>query len=376
MGNPPHSGLTAVHRVIFHLDMDAFYASVEQRDQPGLIGRPVIVGSPPNQRGVVCAASYEARKFGVRSAMPSATAGRLCPAGVFLKPRMDVYREESREIMAIVRSLCGELVQQVSIDEAYVDVSAIIPPGEPDARLELARPLAAEIKAAVRRARRLTATIGIASNKLLAKLASDYQKPDGLTLILDRDRVAFLRPQPVRALHGVGPVTEEQLLKLGLRTVGDLQDYPGDLRSVVGSWGPELKRFACGEDPRPLDLSDEVKSISSENTFLKDTDSRPVLRACLKEQAAEIAAKLQKHRIAARTVQVKVRYSDFTTVSRQVSLEGAVTDAREIYRLGCWLLGRDRLVNRPLRLIGLGVSGLGDAYHRQLELELEPGVRG
>ena len=350
--------------------MDAFYASVEQRDRPELLGKPVIVGSPPTQRGVVCAASYEARRFGVRSAMPSTTAGRLCPTGIFLRPRMDAYRDESREIMAIVHRFCGELVQQVSIDEAYMDVSALIAEAEPDARLELARPLALEIKTTIRNARRLTATIGIASNKLLAKLASDYQKPDGLTVILDQDRVSFLRPQPVRALHGVGRVTEEQLAKAGLRTVGDLQDYPGDLRSVIGSWGPELKRFACGEDSRSLDLSDEVKSISSENTFLKDTDDRPVLRACLREQAAEIAGKLEKHRLAARTVQVKVRYSDFTTVSRQISLEGAINDPREIYRLGCWLLGRDRLVHRPLRLIGLGVSGLEDACRLQLELAL------
>lgn len=350
--------------------MDAFYASVEQRDRPELLGKPVIVGSPPTQRGVVCAASYEARRFGVRSAMPSTTAGRLCPMGIFIRPRMDAYRDESREIMAIVHRYCGERVQQVSIDEAYMDVSALIAEAEPDARLELARPLALEIKTTIRNARRLTATIGIASNKLLAKLASDYQKPDGLTVILDQDRVSFLRPQPVRALHGVGRVTEEQLAKAGLRTVGDLQDYPGDLRSVIGSWGPELKRFANGEDSRALDLSDEVKSISSENTFLKDTDDRPVLRASLREQAAEIAGKLEKHRLAARTVQVKVRYSDFTTVSRQISLEGAIHDPREIYRLGCWLLGRDRLVHRPLRLIGLGVSGLEDACRLQLELPL------
>jgi DNA polymerase-4 len=289
---------------------------------------------------------------------------------------MEAYREESREIMALVRERCGEQIQQVSIDEAFIDISDRIPPGETDARLEAALPLAREIKQAIRGARRLTATIGIASNKLLAKFASDYQKPDGLTLILDRDRVAFLRPQPVRSLHGVGPATEELLHKAGLHTVGDLQDHPGDLRSLVGSWGPELKRFAFGQDDRPLDLSDEVKSISSENTFLHDTDQRPVLRACLREQAADIAGKLERHRLSARTVQVKVRYGDFTTVSRQVSVESPVTEAREIYRLGCWLLGRDRLVSRPLRLIGLGVSGLEDAYQRQLELPLPaPGPR-
>jgi DNA polymerase-4 len=357
-------------RVILHLDMDAFYASVEQRDNPSLKGKPVIVGSPPTQRGVVCAASYEARKFGVRSAMPSVTAGRLCPKGVFLRPRMEAYRAESREIMAIVQELAGELVQQVSVDEAYVDVSARHQANTVDASLELALPLAKLIKAAIRQRRQLTATIGVAPNKLLAKLASDFQKPDGLTLIRDSEKVEFLRPLPVRSLHGVGKVTEENLLRAGIRTVGDLQKHPGDLRALVGSWGPELKRFAFGEDDRSLELGDEVKSISSENTFLRDTEDRATLRACLKEQADDIAKSLATRRLAARTVQVKVRYGDFTSLTRQISLEEPLTEAKEIYRLGCWLLGREKLVNRPLRLLGLGVSGLVEGQLQQLILPL------
>jgi len=357
-----------MHRVIFHLDMDAFYASVEQRDNPSLKGRPVIVGSPPTQRGVVCAASYEARKFGVRSAMPSVTAGRLCPEGVFLRPRMDSYKAESREIMRIVGQLAGELIQQVSIDEAYLDASAKCQAATPDASLERGLPLARGIKQAIHTQRQLTATIGIASNKLLAKLASDFQKPDGLTLIRETGKLAFLRPLPVRSLHGVGKVTETNLHRAGIQTVGDLQDHPGDLRAVVGSWGPELRRFAFGEDDRPLDLGDQVKSISSENTFLQDTDDRPTLRACLKEQAADVAKHLMKRRLAAHTVQVKLRYGDFTTLTRQVSVEEPVTDAKEIYRLGCWLLAREKLVDRPLRLIGLGVSGLAEVTSSQLAL--------
>jgi DNA polymerase-4 len=359
-----------VFRVIFHLDMDAFYASVEQRDNPALKGKPVIVGSPPTQRGVVCAASYEARKFGVRSAMPSATAGRLCPKGVFLRPRMEAYRNESHEIMAIVQEFSGELIQQVSVDEAYLDVSASHQAATPDKSLELALPLAKQIKTAIHERRQLTATIGVAPNKLLAKLASDFQKPNGLTLIRDSEKVAFLKPLPVRSLHGIGKVTEENLLRAGIRTVGDLQNHPGDLRALVGSWGPELKRFAFGEDDRPLDLGDEVKSISNENTFLRDTEDRPTLRACLKEQADDIAKRLAKRRIAARTVQVKVRYGDFTSLTRQISLEEPLTEAKEIYRLGCWLLGREKLVNRPLRLLGLGVSGLVDTQVSQLRLPL------
>lgn len=359
-----------MHRVIIHLDMDAFYASVEQRDDPTLRGKPVIVGSPPTQRGVVAAASYEARKFGVRSAMPSVTAGRLCPKGVFVRPRMEAYKSESREIMAIVREIAGELIQQVSVDEAYVDVSASSQEGPADQRLELALPLARELKQIIHQRRRITASIGVAPNKLLAKLASDFQKPDGLTIIRESDKVAFLRPLPVRSLHGVGKVTEDGLLRAGLRTVGDLQDYSGDLRAVVSSWGPELKRFAFGEDDRPLDLGDEVKSISSENTFLRDTDDRPTLRACLRDQAEEIAGKLARRRLGAFTVQVKVRYGDFTSLTRQVSVEEPLNESREIYRLGCWLLGREKLVNRPLRLIGLGVSGLSEVQARQIHLPL------
>lgn len=357
-----------MYRVIFHLDMDAFYASVEQRDNPLLKGKPVIVGSPPTQRGVVCAASYEARKFGVRSAMPSATAGRLCPKGVFLRPRMEAYRAESQEIMAIVEEFAGELVQQVSVDEAYVDVSALHQAATADESLEFALPLARKIKAAIHNRRGLTATIGIAPNKLLAKLASDFQKPDGLTLIRDSEKVKFLQPLPVRSLHGIGKVTEVHLHRVGIRTVGDLQNYRGDLRALVGSWGPELKRFAFGEDDRPLDLGDEVKSISSENTFLRDTDDRPTLRACLKEQAEDVAKSLAKRRLAAHTVQVKLRYGDFTSLTRQISFEEPLADTNEIYRLGCWLLAREKLVNRPLRLIGLGVSGLVEARVNQLSL--------
>jgi DNA polymerase IV len=354
-------------RVIFHLDMDAFYAAVEQRDNPPLRGKPVIVGSPPNRRGVVCAASYEARKFGVRSAMPSATAGRLCPGGIFIPPRMGHYRDESQKIMAIVAQT-GALIEQVSIDEAYLDLSSVCQGDDPDAALSAAIAPARELKQAIFAERRLTASIGIASNKLLAKLASDFQKPDGLTLILDREKVQFLRPLPVRVIHGVGKVTEQALKQAGIHTVGDLQDHASDLRALVGSFGPMLKRFAIGEDDRPLDLGDEVKSISSEETFDHDTDDRKVLRTCLREQAEDIADRLNHRHLGAHTVQVKVRYGDFTTLTRQITVEEPITEANEIYRLGCFLLAREKLVSRPLRLLGLGVSSLGEAASRQLSL--------
>jgi DNA polymerase-4 len=367
-------------RVIFHLDMDAFYASVEQRDNPALRGKPVIVGSPPTQRGVVCAASYEARKFGVRSAMPSATAGRLCPHGVFVYPRMEAYKAESARIMEILGAT-GATIEPMSIDEAYLDVSAVIatrlsavsPPGMTDksaanldAPLYAAMPLARDLKHRLIEERRLTATIGVAANKLLAKLASDFQKPNGLTLIPELDKVQFLRPMPVRALHGVGRVTEEILNRAGVETVGDLQDYPGDLRALVGSFAPRLRAFAFGEDDRPLEIDETIKSISSEETFLRDTDDRRVLKKSLRDQAADVAAKLKRRQLAAQTVQVKLRYGDFTTLTRQISVEERVCDAMEIYRLACFLLAREKLVSRPLRLLGLGVSNLDLPAAKQL----------
>jgi DNA polymerase-4 len=354
-------------RVIFHLDMDAFYASVEQRDHPELRGKPVIVGAPPSQRGVVCAASYEARKFGVRSALPSATAGRLCPSGIFVRPRMERYKEESRRIMEIV-SAAGGIVEQMSIDEAYVDFSALCQSESADDSLLQSVPLARDLKGRIHAERKLTATIGIAGNKLLSKIASDHQKPDGLTVISETDKARFLRPLPARALFGVGKVTEQVLNKAGIRTVADLQDYAGDLRALVGSFGPKLRQFARGEDDRPLHLGDEIKSISGEETFLIDTDDRKLLRACLRTQAEDISGRLKRRRLGAHTVQVKVRYGDFTTLTRQISVEDPVTEAGDIYRLGCFLLGRERLVSRPLRLLGLGVAGLREPVARQLVL--------
>lgn len=356
-------------RVILHLDMDAFYASVEQRDNPALRGKPVIVGSPPTQRGVVAAASYEARKFGVRSALPSVTAGRLCPNGIFIRPRMDHYRAESQQIMAILAQT-GADVERTSIDEAYLDVSKIVPEmNDPDAALESALPIARGLKQRICQERNLSATVGIGSNKLLAKIASDFRKPDGLTLIPEREKAAFLRPISVRAIPGVGRVTEEILHAANIKTIADVQDYTGDLRALLGSYGSVLRKAAFGDDERALDLGDEVKSISSEETFGRDTEDRRILRHSLRSQAEDIAGRLKNRHLGARTVQVKIRYGDFTTLTRQFSVEEPITDAGDIYRLGCFLLARERLVNRPLRLIGLGVSALSDSVDTQLVMK-------
>jgi DNA polymerase-4 len=358
-------------RVIFHVDMDAFFASVEQRDNPAYRGKPVIVGAPPDQRGVVCAASYEARQFKVRSAMPSRTAAKLCPHGIFVRPRMETYRAESAIIMEMLCEV-SRVLEKISVDEAYLDVSADFQDGvDADSALTAAVPLAKRIKSRIAEERSLTASIGIGSNKFLAKLGSDFQKPNGLTVIAERDKVAFLRPLPVSSIHGVGPVTAETLQQNGIVTIGDLQDTEIDLTPLVGSFAAKLRERAFGNDDRPVDTSDERKSISSETTFLEDTDDRVTLRGALKELAEDVAHTLGKHGLGAHTIQIKVRYSDFTTLTRQVRMEDPVTSAREIYRLACFLLARDHLVKGPLRLIGIGASTLvPQATRQQLRLPI------
>lgn len=356
-------------RVILHVDMDAFFASVEQRDEPAYRGQPLIVGSPPDRRGVVCAASYEARKFGVHSALPSRTAGKLCPHGIFVRPRMEAYRAESRLVMAILRE-AADFVEQVSVDEAYLDLSPRFAGCEPDEALRAAVPLARAIKERIAGERSLTASIGVAANKFLAKLGSDFQKPDGLTLIPEEGKAAFLRPLKVGRIPGVGPVTARALEAVGIATIGDLQDSRADLTPTAGSFARRLRELAFGEDQRDLDLSEERKSISSETTFAEDTAHRPTLRTALRELAADVAQTLESNGVGAQTVQVKVRYSDFKTLTRQVRLEEPLSAEREIYRIACYLLARDRLVHRPLRLLGLGVSNLVPPSP-QLALNLE-----
>ena len=285
--------------------------------------------------------------------MPSRTAQRLCPEGIFIRPRIDAYRIESREIMARLAELGGQ-IEQVSVDEAYLDMSHRFTAFERETAIALGR----QMKDLIRSERRLTASIGIGANKLLAKIASDHGKPDGLFCITEEEKVAFLRPLPASAIHGVGKVTAEALGKMGLHTIGDIQDCKGDLRAVAGSFALKLKAYAFGDDERPIDLDGEIKSISAEETFDRDTQDRRVLVPVLKEQAGDISAKLSKERLAARTVQVKVRYSDFKTLTRQTSVEEPFESAEDIYAIACAILRRERLVDRPLRLIGLGVSGL------------------
>jgi DNA polymerase-4 len=267
--------------------------------------------------------------------------------------------------MQILREV-SQVLEKVSVDEAYLDVSESFQDAvDADAALAAAVPMAKQIKARIAEERSLSASIGIGSNKFLAKLGSDFQKPHGLTVITEREKVAFLRPLSVNSIHGVGPVTAQTLIEHGIVTIGDLQDTTIDLAPLVGSFAPKLKERAFGNDDRPVDTSDERKSVSSETTFLEDTDDRATLRAALKELADDVANTLAKNAIGALTVQIKVRYSDFTTLTRQLRMEEPVTSSREIYRLACFLLARDRLVTGPLRLIGIGASTLVPPTVRQ-----------
>ena len=241
---------------------------------------------------------------------------------------------------------------------------------DPDEALEALRPLAEDIQGRIWMERGLTASIGMASNKFLAKMGSDFRKPNGLTLISEKDKVAFLRPLPLRSIHGVGPRTAEILEAHDLHTIGQIQDCTQPLEKWVGNFATVLRGRAFGEDARPVETQRERKSISSEHTFATDTDHRPTLRSALREMAEEVASTLMRHQIGARTIQVKVRYTDFTTLTRQIRLEDAIFRAQDVYRIGCHLLGAHGLVCKPLRLLGVGVSELGPPRNEQLWLSL------
>ena len=339
-------------RSILHVDMDAFFASVEQRDNPELQGKPVIVGAGPHERGVVCAASYEARKFGVHSAMPSRTAYKLCPQGVFVPPSMEKYREASRQIMAILESFTP-YVQPLSIDEAFLDVTGAIQ------RFGDAVAIATRIKSEIRTQTGLTASVGVAPNKFLAKLASDLKKPDGLAVITKEDKVQVLAPLPVSKIWGVGKVTEKRLLDLGIKTIGDLQRFPiGGLRRSFGNAADHLHALALGEDDRDVETDEESKSISSEHTFDVDTANTDQIMRSLLEQCEEVGTRLRQENVAARTVQLKLRYADFTTLTRRRTLANPTQDEMMIYDVARQLLAAEKIGGKRIRLIGVGGSNL------------------
>jgi DNA polymerase-4 len=342
-------------RRIVHLDMDAFYASVEQRDDPSLRGQPVAVGGSPEGRGVVAAASYEARTYGVRSAMPMARALRLCPALRIVAPDFSKYKAVSGEVMAILRE-CTDLVEPLSLDEAYLDVTGN--------RWGMAYGslVARELKRRIREQTGCTASAGVAPNKFLAKIASGWRKPDGLTVI-SPDRVeAFLEKLPVDALWGVGPVTAAKLRALGIERVVDVRSFDEKrLRESVGSLADWLRRLAHGDDPRPVVPDRAAKSASSETTYAEDLEDIERIRGELARLARETAEWLERKRLAGRTVTIKVRYADFTTVTRSHTLSRPTSDADVISSWATELLYRTQAGRRPVRLLGARVNGLVEA---------------
>ena len=341
-------------RRILHIDMDAFYASVEQRDNPGLRGRPVVVGGAPDQRGVVAAASYEARTFGVRSAIPMARAVRLCPHLLIVKPDFRKYQAASATVFEIFRSVTP-LVEPMSLDEAYLDVTENAW-GEP-----LGKTVAARIKTAIREATNLTASAGVAPNKFLAKIASAWKKPDGLTVIAPERVERFLQGLPVDALWGVGPVTAARLRERGIEKLVDVRAADDAvLREAVGSGADWLRDLAQGIDDREVEPHHDPKSSGSENTYSQDLTNIDEIREEIDGMARDAAEWLEEKQLLCRTVTIKVRYSDFTTITRSHSRTPATRDDEEIAQRAVKLLERTEAASRPVRLLGVSVHNLED----------------
>jgi DNA polymerase-4 len=339
--------------IVAHLDLDAFFAAVEELEDPALRRVPLVVGGDQHGRGVVATANYVARSFGIRSAMSCAEALRRCPHATFIRPRMSLYRDYSREVWGVVREVVPT-VEQAGIDEGYLDL------GEVSASFDAARAVAEAVRAVVRARTRLSCSLGVATSKVVAKIASDRRKPGGLTAVRPGREAAFLAPFPIRLLPGVGPRAEERLVASGVATIGALaalDDEP--LRMLVpGKVGRELRDRARGIDPRPLDVSTERISISHEETFAKDIADRERLHDELRRMSDALAGYLQARGQVARTVTTKLRYTDFSIRTRSTSLAVGTDDGGRIGELACALLDRalrDR--SGPLRLVGVGVSG-------------------
>jgi DNA polymerase IV len=353
--------------MILHIDMDAFYASVEQRDRPELLGRPVIVGGTPEGRGVVAAASYEARKYGVHSAMPAVTAKRLCPQGIFLRPRMEYYAEISEQIRAIFESYTP-LVEPLSLDEAFLDVTGS------QALFGSAVEIGRAIQQEIRQRLRLVASVGVAPNKFLAKIASDLEKPAGFVVVPPDQVQPFLDPLPVGRLWGVGKVTGGIFEKLGIQQIGQLRQLPLDLlRQQFGHSGEHLWELAQGIDNRPVVPEQQAKSISHETTFARDVTDPEILRAWLLELSEQVGCRLRRHALKGRTVQLKVRYADFHTVTRAHTLPQFTDVTHEIWQTAVGLFATKLPARRlQVRLLGVGLSGLDRPAAVQLSLFPDP----
>ena len=332
-------------RSIVHIDLDAFFAAVEVLENPGLKGKPVLVGG--RGRGVVAAASYEAREYKIYSAMPMFQALRLCPHAVVVPPRHRLYGDYSRRVMAIV-SQVSPVTEQISIDEAFIDLTGQAGPWE--VGVEIARRLQNEVRDKVK----LSASLGVATNKLVAKVASDRDKPGGLTVVRPGEEAVFLAPLPVRVLWGVGPVTARRLGEIGVTTVGQLAALPeADLRTMFGRHGSGMARQAHGIDRRPVGAGRRRKSVSQERTFRHDLSNRREMEERLKGLSQGVAKYLRRAGVAARTIAVKLRYSDFTTLTRQMRLAVPTDDEQLIYAAAVTLLDRAWERGRAVRLLGV-----------------------
>ena len=346
--------------IVAHLDLDAFFAAVEELEDPELRKVPLIVGGDPHGRGVVATANYVARRYGIGSAMACAEALRRCPHATFVPPRHSLYKEYSREVWSIVREIVPT-IEQAGIDEGYLDLGEVAP------SFDDARALAEAVQAVVRARTRLTCSLGVATSKVVAKIASDRRKPAGLTVVRPGSEARFLAPLPIRILPGVGPRAEERLVAAGVETIGDLARLADDDPLIRGKVGTMLRDRARGIDPRALEVSVERISISNEETFPQDVGDPERLHDELRRMAARLAEHLRGRGQTARTVTTKLRYPDFSIRTRSTSLPVGIDDGERIGELACALLDR-ALEDRagPLRLVGVGVSGL--AEHAQLSL--------
>ena len=340
------------HRRILHIDMDAFFAAVEEQRNPGLKGKPVVIGGSgdPSKRGVVSTANYEARKYGIYSSLPLRTAYKLCPQAIFLPVDYDVYASVSRRFKAVLLDITAT-VEDVGIDEAYLDIS-----DKPETDEEICK----RIKAGIYETTGLTCSIGIAPNKLLAKIASDMEKPDGVTILIDDDIESRLWPMPIRKLYGIGPKTEEHLKAMGIETIGQLAALP--VETLVHRFGPSYGHYlyeaARGIDESPLITSWEPRSFSRETTFQVDEKNWQAIARTLAELIREVVSDLIRKGYAARNVSLKIRYSDFHTVTRACSISKAVQKEEDIRRLAFSCLKRVELTGRKVRLVGVRVGSL------------------
>jgi DNA polymerase IV len=349
--------------ILAHLDLDAFFAAVEELEDPSLRTRPLVVGGDPRGRGVVATANYVARGFGIRSAMSAAEALRRCPEAVFVRPRHALYRQYSQAVWSAVGDVVPR-VERTGLDEGYLDLGTV------SASFSGARRLAEAVQVAVRGATSLSCSLGVSTAKVVCKVASDRRKPGGITVVPPGREARFLAPLPTRVLPGVGPRAEARLAAVGIATIGELAALSdGSLRAILpGQVGRLLRDRARGLDPRDLELDAERVSISTEETFERDLDDRAALHAELRRMAVEVATYLRRDGLSARTVTTKLRYADFSLRSRSTTLQAPIDEPERIGDLACDLLDRG-LRDRPgaLRLVGVGVSGLTTV--RQLTLD-------